>query len=396
MVHEGEGTGYCTFWPTGKKWRSSQLPNAKVIATKSSLSSKLVVERELLARDDQAKVGTALQIEFELPTNTKRLDVKITADWDSPVPKREFRLFVPLAFDGPAISYDTLFETRDYDQDLPRRQHLYDRLDSWDPRKPDQPEKLFDWRNPARFVSAYDADNNVALTMSIPQGLIRLEEAGVSFTLIEDRTTAYVHMMSNMKGRRVFHTSITSHTGNWKSAKAWRFGWEHRGKFNPLVAVRPEARYPLITERGRLLELDGENLVLTALKKSQTGEDMIVRVYDALGQGDNFGLRVVCPYLGHRAFEIGQVRNGAVAPGGQQRSIVPLAVIKANEANLLEDPQESIDLGLLRKGYFLVSPNAILTTRVVFEKPQRFWLPTYEVRTGGATDMLETGQTEQV
>jgi alpha-mannosidase len=401
VVHEDNNEGYCTFWPTGRKWCSSDYPNAKVNTSTSSLSAKLVVNRGLFDAEGESCFGNSMQIEFELPTQTKRLDVKITLDWNNKAPGREVRLFVPLPLKAPAISYDTLFATSDYDEDLPKRQHDYaywmswvhdskevrekyyathkDNQDDWYSEINSRMKKkdclqLMDWRNVTRFVSAFDTAENRSVTMTVPHGLLRVEDNGVSFTLIEDQTTSYVHQLNSMKGRHVFHTSLTSQRGNWESNKAWRFGWEHRGCFNPMIAVVPEKRYSLLDERGTFFEIDGENLVLTALKKSHTAEDLIVRVYDASGKGDQLGIRLTGQYLGHRPVKIEYARHqhsiNHSGPDLTDTPLIPLDIIGAHKTNLLEDCEQKINLNKLRTGRVQIPRYKIFTTRLIYEKPK--------------------------
>lgn len=377
VLHEDNGKGYCTFWPTGKIWRSSSFANAAVSATVSPLSAKLIVDRGLLDVKGESCVGSAMRMEFELPTQTKRLDVRITLDWDSKEPCREMRLFLPLALEEPVISYDTLFATSDYDEDLPRRQHCYSRFHPWLPES-EQSQSLFDWRHVTRFVSAFETQKDLSVTMTAPHGLLRVEGGGVSFTLIEDRTDSFGPMLPAMKGRHVFYTSLTSHRGNWKSAKAWAFGWEHRGHFNPMIAVLPEKLYPILDEQGTLVQVDGENLVLTALKKSNAAEDLIARVYDAAGEGDQLGIRLSALYLGHRPYEFGQVRHDVVSELSD-RPLAPLGIISSYRTNLLEDTEEEIDLAELLAGRVHVPAHGIFTTRLVYEQPQLSWIPTFAI-----------------
>ena len=292
VVHEDCGAGYGEFWPTGRLWRASQLAGASVRTAATALSARLVVERPLLAARGKGRVGSGLRIEYELPSQTKRLDVRITLDWDSEI-KRELRLFLPLAMESPDITYDTLFAASTYDPDLSSRQRMYHLRADPGVAREHYPRELIDHRNVTRFVSAHDRKADFAATLTAPHGLLRVEHGGVSFTLLEDRTDLYTTMIPSMKGRHVFDMSLTSHRGDWKKSKAWRFGWEHRGRFNPLVPVVPDRLYPVLPEAGRLVEIDGEDLVLTALKLSHEGEDLVARVYDAGGTGDRFGFRPV-------------------------------------------------------------------------------------------------------
>ena len=137
------------------------------------------------------------------------------------------------------------------------------------------------------------------------------------------------------------------------------------------MAVLPERLYPVLPEDAKLLEVDGENLVLTALKKSHVGEDLVARVYDAAGHGCQFGFRLKTPYVGHKPYDIGLVRHGPVQKGiglvCSRRPLSPLAMRGASETNLLEDPQRAIDLGEVAEGQVSVRPHGILTGRFAFE-----------------------------
>ncbi len=89
-----------------------------------------------------------------------------------------------------------------------------------------------------------------------------------------------VYDATELNKRYEFRYSIYPHEGDWKDAKSYKMGYE----FNyDLIALqlKPNGKYR--PERC-FLWVKPENVVLTALKMSEDGDDVIVRVYEATGE----------------------------------------------------------------------------------------------------------------
>jgi hypothetical protein len=390
-VNEDSGKGWCSFHPTGKRWRFKNDCDHKIKIVKSvtAVASRITIERDIPGTGDVSNniKGSKISVVYELPVGIKRFDVRMETDWDSAA-RRELRLYVPLTLKDPEYSYDTLLSTVDHDKDIAARQHLNTIVFGNDTNEMSKQE--FDWRVPCRFVSAYEKTSDTGISFTVPMCMLRIADEIPSFSLIEERTDYYNGMIASQKGIHKFNISLTSHSGNWKKAKAWKLGWEKAGSFDHLIPIPAERSYPCIDEKGVLFGIAGENIVLTAMKMAHEGEDIIVRVYNANGEGDTLNLNNSTPFLGYVPFVAGQIRNGALKGSLTEQDVFdrkyrPLAVLNTSETDLLEDPK--IDLPI--DGDWHVRPFGIMTVRLKMERPQRSWVPTYEIRLDDNIDSNE-------
>jgi alpha-mannosidase len=109
---------------------------------------------------------------------------------------------------------------------------------------------------------------------------------------------------------RTFHYALVPHDGSWQKALVFRSGLEFN---NPLIA-RPLGQHPGgLPQKWGLLEISPANVVLSALMRSQDGQSLIARVYEAAGQ-----------------------RTSGVKMQFQPK------IVSAYEVNLLEDPLQTV------------------------------------------------------
>jgi alpha-mannosidase len=81
-------------------------------------------------------------------------------------------------------------------------------------------------------------------------------------------------------GRHIFEYAIMPYGGNWLGARVW----EEAARFNlPLVAVRVEGRGRL-PESYSFLRVEPEELVVSAIKRAEDDEALIVRLYNIADQ----------------------------------------------------------------------------------------------------------------
>ncbi|MFY7951653.1 MAG: glycoside hydrolase family 38 C-terminal domain-containing protein, partial [Armatimonadaceae bacterium] len=79
-----------------------------------------------------------------------------------------------------------------------------------------------------------------------------------------------------------FDVALVPHEGDWRDAELVRRGAEYN---RPLVAVKVAARAGTLGTRGRFLDVDVPNVVLSAVRTSDDG--LVVRVYEAHGKPVN-------------------------------------------------------------------------------------------------------------
>lgn len=137
------------------------------------------------------------------------------------------------------------------------------------------------------------------------------------------------------RGHHDFSYSLYPHAGDWKQALTVRRGYE----FNyPLRTFQVEAHVGTLPAERSFIALNGENVVLTALKKAEDGDGLIVRLYEWAGKA------------------------------GSVKLTLPEGAISASMNNLMEKPEGSsltISNGVVS---LPVHPYEIVSVRVGFRQ----------------------------
>lgn len=84
------------------------------------------------------------------------------------------------------------------------------------------------------------------------------------------------------QGIHDFNIVIYPHRGNWKKAHTANLAYE---AIYPLIAIRTNNHPGSFPKEYSFLEIRPRSLLLTALKKAEEGDDIIMRIYDAIGSG---------------------------------------------------------------------------------------------------------------
>ncbi len=83
-------------------------------------------------------------------------------------------------------------------------------------------------------------------------------------------------------GRYVYRYSLTSAKGNWVQGKSWRAGMDSNTPLVPVSAVNELSVKPLPAQLS-FCGVDGDTLVISALKKADRGGEVILRVFEMAG-----------------------------------------------------------------------------------------------------------------
>jgi len=83
-------------------------------------------------------------------------------------------------------------------------------------------------------------------------------------------------------GTYVFHYSFTSARGDWATAKSWRAGMAFNSPLIPVSSANELSQKPLPPVHS-FCSLDAVNLVITALKKADRDESIVLRVFEIRG-----------------------------------------------------------------------------------------------------------------
>jgi alpha-mannosidase len=96
---------------------------------------------------------------------------------------------------------------------------------------------------------------------------------------------------AQLPGRHLFDYAIVPHAGGWEQAyaEAHRFATPLRARWNPRGCGT-------LPPRASFLELEGEGIVVSALKRAEDGEGAVVRLYNTLDSSTHGRLRLTEPW----------------------------------------------------------------------------------------------------
>ncbi len=104
-------------------------------------------------------------------------------------------------------------------------------------------------------------------------------------------------------GVYVYRYSFTSGKGNWTGAKSWRAGMGFNTPLIPVSAVNELSRKTLAPERS-FCEVNPDNVVISAIKKSDRDAAIVLRVFEIRGESANTTVRFLGQERGMRAVNL--------------------------------------------------------------------------------------------
>lgn len=362
LIEEDSGRSCIDFDPTGREYRSRDHGPAEIRTRGGAVSASIEVRRPLLTpKDGPAFFGGYWSQRCVLYAGLRRVDFFFRWHWDNR-PMHGLRWFFPLNLEDPAIVFDTLFATQEHER------HLTDRLGAdevWLAGEKARADR--DARMTGRFLSVRDRRRDFTVTVTPPKSMVRFDR-GVLCAQLSSNCSIYAPTFNFFPGEQEAQLSLTSHAGDWKSGQDWRFGWEHLAGWNRLLPIVPDRRYDILPERANLMAVGPDNVVLSALKLSQEGEDLMARVYEAEGRAVSMTCELLAPFVTFRPYELALHRRGG-APL-TPRKFGPLPVVEAWETNLLEDNLKKLGREAPAQGVPLAA-GEIKTLRLVLPEVRR-------------------------
>jgi alpha-mannosidase len=273
--------------------------------------------------------GVPLTQRLVLYRGAKRVDLENTVDWK---PGRLMKIEQTFPYEHPdaQIEYGIPFGAVSGSDFLPNSE----------PRAGDEISKEFwkQWRQVQDWVFAGTAD--WGLTVAADRQVITLAPGVVRAGMLRGTYSA-VGITRRDKpflltlppaGRYVFHYSLSSGKGDWAAAKAYRAGMALN---NPLIPVSPADDLSLksLPPSQSFCSLESANLVVSALKKADQDEAVILRAFEMEGTAADTSVQFL----------------------NQARSF--------REVNLLEE-----DLGSAEQKALRVRPHEIRTLKLRVEK----------------------------
>jgi len=129
------------------------------------------------------------------------------------------------------------------------------------------------------------------ITISADHNLIEVENGALKADML--RGTRFSPATTIKDGRQVLDTrpptasyvfkySITSGKGDWSTARSWRAGMQFSTPLIPETSSNPLGEKSLPPAKT-FLSFNADNLVLAAMKKSDTGDGIVLRTFEIEG-----------------------------------------------------------------------------------------------------------------
>lgn len=215
-----------------------------------------------------------------LYAGVKQLDVENTVEWKTPRFVRVEQLF-PLAQTNPDLHYGIPFGQNSAGNIMPGTgPRAVDEIkpDSWKSSR-----LIHDW------LHAGSGDWGISLAtdhqqIRLGENLVRAEMVrGTKFTSVKVvRGDTVGSLNYPPPGTYVFRYSLSSGAGDWKAVKAYRTGMNWN---NPLLAISvvDTLSAKTLPPTRSFCAVEGQNLVVSALKKADRGDSVLLRVYEIEG-----------------------------------------------------------------------------------------------------------------
>ena len=138
-------------------------------------------------------------------------------------------------------------------------------------------------------------------------------------------------------GHHHFHYALYPHAGTWKEAGTVRKGWEYN---YPLTAVVTTAHAGSLPPAHSFASVEPENVVLTAMKKAEDADGLILRVYEWAGKDSTVRFHVP------PGASAATVTNLMETPQGSA-----LAIVHEKDGDVVEAPIKPYEILSVRVDY---------------------------------------------
>jgi alpha-mannosidase len=126
------------------------------------------------------------------------------------------------------------------------------------------------------------------------------------------------------RGHHHFSYALYPHSGTWKQALTVRRGYEFNYK---LQAIQVESHDGVLPSEHSFIQVDAPDVVLTALKKSEDSDGLILRFYEWAGQSGTVKLSVPAGVISATATNLMEKPEGApLAAAGSSPSLQAIQV----------------------------------------------------------------------
>ncbi len=233
-----------------------------------------------VVRIEGGLAGVPVTQKLTLYRDLKKIDIENSVEWKQNRFMKIEQVF-PYDHAGANIRYGVPFGSVAGEDILPNSgPHFGDEIprDIWK-----------QWRQIQDWIFAGGSDGGVTISadrqlMTLTDGAIRAGMMRGSYSPIGivRAGAPYLHQFPPA-GRYVFRYSLTSGKGDWSTAKSYRAGMEFSNPLIP-VSVANELSPKQLPPTHSFFSLDAENVVLSAIKKSEFDDSLVVRLYEMQGQ----------------------------------------------------------------------------------------------------------------
>lgn len=220
-----------------------------------------------------------------------QIDIENTVDW-KPGRYMELQQVFPVVKDGAEVRNGVPYgsvSAAEMMQHAGTRSH--DEVD---------PSVWNGWRQIQNWITASTADWSV--TISADRQLFTVDDQTIRGDMLRGTSYNQLHTVSHgmpapvqhpAAGRYTYRYSLSSGKGNWAATHAWQNGLNFNNPLIPFVSEDEISTKTLPAEQS-FLSVEGDSLVVSAVKKADRGDDVVVRFYDETGHGGQTRVR----YLG--------------------------------------------------------------------------------------------------
>ncbi len=223
----------------------------------------------------------------------KRLDIEDSVDWKEPRMIRIEQLF-PLQQPNAEIHYGVPFGADSVNDIMPGAgprpstgTHLVDEIN----------EEA--WRKYLLIQGWVFAGNSEwGITVAADHPLVKLESGVIHANMIRGQRYTSVRTVRGdevtsmhfpVPGHYVFRFSLSSGPGDWKTSRSYQAGMSLNSPLIP-VSVSDDLSAKSLPPTQSFCSVEGENLVISALKKSESDRAIVLRLYDIQGRETKTGV----------------------------------------------------------------------------------------------------------
>lgn len=225
--------------------------------------------------------GIPIVQRLTLYAGLKKIDVEDTVDWKP----------------GRSVKIEQLFPIAQPDFEV-RNGTPYGTIASADimakagPQGDDEvaPDIWKEWRQIQDWI--FVGNQEWGFTLSADHNLIEVGNTALRADLLRGTrfspatTIKNGHQVLDLRppaGTYVFRYSFTSGKGDWSTAHSWRVGMAFSTPLIPVTSLNPLSEKPLPPERS-FFSITSDNVVLSAMKKADTGDAITIRAFEIRGQ----------------------------------------------------------------------------------------------------------------